>query len=74
MLKFPELGFTCKKVVRIFKIRFTLDGEMVSRDLPVDRTTNNRHEERTREEGLYLNFLLLSLSTCLGDPLQRPRL
>lgn len=55
MLEISELEVTCKTVVRIFQ-RSDLLGEIVSRDLSVDRTTRNK-----REEGLYLNFSVARL-------------
>lgn len=70
MLKISELAVTREKVVRMFKIRFAHNSEIVSRDLSVDWTTK---KETEREEGLYLNFLLLGLSTGC-NPLRWPQL
>lgn len=53
MLKISELAVTCKTVVRIFKIRFAHNSEIVSRDLSADWTTEKREGEKEgkRERG-----------------------
>lgn len=52
MLKISELAVTCKKVVRIFKIRFAHNSEIVNRDLSVDWTT----KKDTEREGTLSQF------------------
>lgn len=42
MLEVSELAGTCKKVVRMFKIRFAHNSVIVSCDLSVDWPTKNR--------------------------------
>lgn len=42
MLEVSELAGTCKKVIRMFKIRFAHNSVIVSCDLSVDWPTKNR--------------------------------
>lgn len=71
MLKSSELAATCKKVVRIFKIRFAHNSEIVSRDLSVDLTTK---KETERKEGLYLIAVAWLVNLSLKSTQMAPAL
>lgn len=58
MLEVSELAGTCKKVVRMFKIRFAHNSVIVSCDLSVDWPTKNRQGGRRSD--------FMSIFCCLA--------